>query len=103
MNEFLEMNAAFARPPHRSRILDRDLNRYWISTAADHVRRRGYTLHLLTACIKDRAAGEPAFRNLHWTHVRDCLLGRDVDFADPISLDSHVRALVGTPLVALAN
>lgn len=102
MHDLLDTPAP-PRTQHLSRILDRDLNRYWLISAGTHVRRRGYTLHLLTTHIKERAAGEAAFRDLNWTHVRDAILGRDHDFADPIALDAHIRALVGTPLVALAN
>lgn len=81
-----------------ARILDPDLNRYWLTSAAEHVNRRGYTLHLLAAIIKERTGGDPAFADLRWTHVRDCLLGRDVDCPDPITLDRHVRELVGFPI-----
>jgi hypothetical protein len=105
MHEFLELNVAFRIRPAVTRILDQDLNRHWITSACDHVRRRGYTLHLLTSHIRERAGNDPDLAGLHWTHVRDCILGRDiVGLPDPIALESHVRALVGTPLsVALAS
>jgi hypothetical protein len=81
-----------------ARILDPDLNRYWLTSAAEHVRRRGWSLHLLANHIKERAEGDPIFADLQWTHVRDCILGRDVDCPDPIALDRHVRELVGFPI-----
>lgn len=100
MHEFLEMNAAFTRPPKAERILDRDLNRHWIGSAVVHARRRGYTLHLLATHIRERAGDDPDLAGLQWTDVRDCILGRDVRLPNPITLERHVRALVGTPLTS---
>lgn len=99
MHEFLELNATFA-PRKLERILDRDLNPYWIASAKDHVRRRGYTLHLLATHIRERAGDDPDLAGLQWTHVRDCILGRDVRLPNPMTLERHVRALVGTPLTS---